>query len=174
MLFYWKKIIVLSFCLCLPLQTVSAADQYPVIFNLVSAYNGNSQEADWITRAILYASSVYGVDPKLVASVMKQESQFRITTVSPVGAIGLMQLMPDTAAMMGVNPYNPLDNVLGGVAYLRTQMNEFAGWGKYAITVALAAYNAGPNAVFEYGGVPPFSETHAYIRGITATYHALS
>lgn len=172
--FFQKKVLVISFILLFPLQIASAeADLYSLIYNEVSAYNGNYQEADWISQAILYASNQYGVDPLLVTAIMEQESKFNFNVISSCGAIGLMQLMPDTAAMLGVNPYNPLDNVIGGVSYLRTQLDNFSNYGDYATTVAVAAYNAGPQAVIKYGGVPPYRQTQNYVISISAIYNRL-
>ena len=101
------------------------------------------------------------VDPLLVHAVIAIESQHRPDAVSPEGAQGLMQLMPRTARMLGVSdPFDPRANVEGGVAYLRRLADEFG------TVLALAAYNAGPGAVREHGGVPPFAETHGYVRSV--------
>jgi soluble lytic murein transglycosylase-like protein len=108
------------------------------------------------------AASKYSVDAGLVRAVAWQESRFRSDVVSPKGAIGIMQLMPATAAQMGVNPHDPQQNILGGVAYLRALLTQFNG----DIRLALAAYNAGPAAVLQYGGVPPFRETQNYVTSI--------
>ena len=93
--------------------------------------------------------------------------------MSPVGAIGLMQLMPGTASSIGVDPYDPLGNILGGTIYLRNQLDNFAGWGEYAVTDAVAAYNAGPQAVYDYSGVPPYSETRNYVVSVADAYNNL-
>lgn len=82
-----------------------AADLYSVIYSDASTYNGNEAQCDWITNAILYASASYNVDPLLITAVMETESNFYMEAGSPAGAIGLMQLMPATAAGIGVNPY---------------------------------------------------------------------
>lgn len=178
MYFKTQRIILICF-LCLSIWLpfsgkAHAADVYSVIYNEVSSCNGNPQEAAWITQAILYASSAYGVDPFLVTSVMEQESHFVVYgSQSTVGAIGLMQLMPDTAQAIGVNPYDPLDNILGGVIYLKNQLDNFSGWGQYAVTDAVAAYNAGPQAVKKYQGVPPYGETRNYVVCIANNYNRL-
>ena len=154
----------------LPFHQTEAADPYSVIYSDVSAWNGNPVECDWITNAILYASSLYGVDAYLITAVMETESHFNLNAGSPVGAIGLMQLMPGTASSLGVDPYDPLGNVLGGVVYLRTQLDNFAGWGDNAVTDAVAAYNAGPQAVYDYSGVPPYAETRDYVVKVNNAY----
>lgn len=146
---------------------------YPQIYREVSSYNPNPEESDWITRAILYSCARWQVDPRLVTAVFKQESGFSLTAVSPVGAYGIAQLMPDTAAGLGVNIYDPLDNIDGGVHYLRIQMDKFAGFGPWATTYAVAAYNAGPQAIIDYGGVPPYRETINYVACVSRFYNAL-
>ena len=140
-----------------------AVDYYSAIYQTVNRYNGNEVECDWITRAILYASSEYQVDPILITSIMEAESEFNFRATSPVGAVGLMQLMPSTAAGLGVNPHNPLENIIGGTIYIKNQLGRFQGWGAYSVTDAVAAYNAGPGAVEKHGGVPNYSETVHYV-----------
>ena len=81
----------------------------------------NQEQTDWITNAILYASSTYSLDPLLLTALLEQESHFNLNAMSGAGAIGIAQLMPGTASMIGVDPYNPLENILGGASYLRTQ-----------------------------------------------------
>lgn len=109
------------------------------------------------------AAKQYGISPSLVDAVMWQESRYNPKAVSSAGAIGLMQLMPDTARHLGVNPYDPWQNVFGGAAYLRRQLDRFNN----NVPFALAAYNAGPEAVAKHGGIPPYAETRNYVRTIT-------
>lgn len=112
-------------------------------------------------RLVEDVASRHRVDPLLVHAVIAVESQHRPDAVSPAGAQGLMQLMPGTARMLGVaDPFDPRANVEGGVAYLRRLADEFG------TVLALAAYNAGPGAVREHGGVPPFAETRRYVRSV--------
>ena len=102
----------------------------------------------------------------LFQALIKQESRFSVTAESPVGAYGLTQLMPGTAADMGVDRLDVMDNLRGGARYITTQLETFG-----TIPHALAAYNAGPGRVMEYGGVPPFPETQGYVRNISRFYN---
>jgi hypothetical protein len=113
---------------------------------------------------IVRASERYRVDPALVKAVIKAESNFNNRAVSPVGARGLMQLMPATAAMLRVeDSFHPENNIDGGVRYLRYLMNLFGG----NLPLVLAAYNAGENAVIRYNNrIPPYQETRTYVRRV--------
>jgi soluble lytic murein transglycosylase-like protein len=106
-----------------------------------------------------------GVDPALLAGLVKQESGFDPNAGSPAGAQGLTQLMPATAASLGVtNVHDPAQALEGGAKYLRRQLDRFGG----DVARALAAYNAGPGAVERFGGVPPYAETQNYVRKVQA------
>lgn len=104
------------------------------------------------------AAQVHGIDLRLLEAVAWQESRGRMDAVSAKGALGVMQLMPSTAAELGVDPNNLADNIRGGAMYLRQQLDRFG-----SLPLALAAYNAGPGAVVRYGGVPPYRETRDYV-----------
>ncbi len=152
---------------------VEAVEPYDVILQEVSRYGKTDKEISWIAMAILYAAEKCGVDPMLITAVMETESAFNFNARSPVGAIGLMQLMPETARNIGVNPHNPLANVVGGAVYLKTQLNRFAGNGAYALTYAIAAYNAGPQAVINANGIPNYHETRNYVAKVISNYNRL-
>lgn len=120
-----------------------------------------------IKNIISQISAKHGVNEKLVNALIKQESGFNPSVVSKAGAVGLMQLMPQTAKTLGVvNSKDPVQNVDGGVRYLKSMMKKYNG----NIILALAAYNAGPGAVDKYGGVPPYKETQNYVKNILANY----
>jgi soluble lytic murein transglycosylase-like protein len=123
--------------------------------------------APWI-GAIDAAARRHDLDPRLLASLVWSESGFRPDAVSGAGARGLAQLMPGTAAGMGVDPDDPLQNLEGGARYLRAALDRFG-----SADLALAAYNAGPGNVDRHGGVPPFPETQNYVAIVLDRYRQL-
>ena len=124
--------------------------------------------ADQLSTLVRNASSANAVDAKLIASVIDAESHGDPNAVSRVGAQGLMQLMPGTAAMYRVtNPFDPYQNVDGGTRYLHDLLHRFKG----NVRLAVAAYNAGPGAVDAAHGIPPYAETRAYVDRVVAGLH---
>src|SRR5246127_2463415 len=121
-----------------------------------------------VAEVVGAASDRYRLDPDLVNSVIRAESGFKVHAVSPKGAQGLMQLMPGTASKLGVsNAFDPAANVDGGTRYLRELLERY----NFDLVKALAAYNAGPQRVEQFGGVPPYYETRAYVARIVKDFN---
>ncbi len=121
-----------------------------------------------LTQAVKDASGTYQLDPDLVTSVIRAESGFNVRAVSPKGAQGLMQLMPQTATQLGVkNAFDPQANVEAGARYLRELLERY----NFDLIKALAAYNAGPQRIDQYHGVPPYYETKAYVARIVRDFN---
>ncbi len=120
---------------------------------------------EFIQQLLIQTAQRYGVDPALALAVAKAESDFNPNAVSSKGAMGVMQLMPETAKALKVeNPFDPVQNIDGGIRYLKGLIERFGG----NIALAVAAYNAGPNAVRRYGGAPPYPETQNFVRKVLA------
>jgi soluble lytic murein transglycosylase-like protein len=130
-----------------------------------STVSSSTSFADLINEA----SQKYGVKAELIEAVIKAESNFNADAVSSAGAEGLMQLMPSTAAGLGVtDPMDPEQNINGGAELLSSLLNRYDG----NVQLALAAYNAGPGAVDSYGGIPPYTETQTYVQRVMSYYQA--
>jgi soluble lytic murein transglycosylase-like protein len=137
-----------------PKSPQAAAQAYPIL---------TPQEL--ITRAAIQA----GLPPEIVHSVARAESGYRTDAISSKGAIGLMQLMPSTAAELNANPYDPAQNAEAGARYLRDLLLKYES-DPHQVSKAIAAYNAGPSAVDKYNGIPPYRETIDYVRRVLKEY----
>lgn len=123
--------------------------------------------ADVLHQLVQETAHKHNVDPNLVSAVISTESNWNTSAISRKGALGLMQLVPETAQHFGVyNPFDPTQNVEAGVTYLSSLLDRYNG----DLPKALAAYNAGPRAVDRWGGVPDFRETREYVRKVTSSY----
>ncbi|EMO85943.1 lytic transglycosylase domain-containing protein [Leptospira santarosai] len=132
--------------------------------------NSGDDRENTLAEIIRRESEKNHLDPFLVQSVIKAESGFKADAISPKGAIGLMQLMPSTANLLGVDdPSDPAENVAGGTKFLSDLLNKYKN-----LDHALAAYNAGPKAVDHYGGIPPFKETKKYVEKVKKFYKDFS
>jgi len=148
-----------------------AADQYRNSARLAPNYDPSATDGAIPRYAGSYrgqfldaakaAARKHGVPTDLFLRLVQQESGWNPKAVSHAGAIGLAQLMPTTAARLGVDPTDPLENLDGGARYLRAQYERFRSW-----RLALAAYNAGPEAVVKFDGIPPYKETQGYVKAI--------
>nr|WP_253949415.1 lytic transglycosylase domain-containing protein [Mangrovicoccus sp. HB161399] len=131
--------------------------------SLPPARGGNSKYRKMYMPMASEAARRHGIPESLFTRLVQQESGWNPNAMSHKGAIGLAQLMPGTAQLLGVDPRDPRQNLEGGARYLRQQYNRFGSW-----RLALAAYNAGPEAVSRHNGVPPYSETQKYVSAILA------
>lgn len=144
---------------------------------VIRSYNPSLGAGDLesIVCSILYYSDHFRIDPRFVVAVVAHESRFRTNAVSSVGAQGLGQLMPETAASLGVDPRVPYQNIQGTVRYLKLMLSRFTHLDrKNQMRLALASYNAGYGAVTRYGGVPPYAETQNYVNVVMREYVRLS
>jgi soluble lytic murein transglycosylase-like protein len=138
-----------------PLQpSVSVSSSYLAPLTIRDAYDDLIEEA----------ATLYKLDPRMIKAVIQTESAFNALAVSPVGALGLMQLMPAVAAELGAeDPLDPRQNIMAGSRYLRQLLNSHRG----NVPLALASYNAGPGNVAKYRAIPPFKETRNYVKKVT-------
>ncbi|GAB4481844.1 MAG: hypothetical protein Kow0088_24420 [Anaerolineales bacterium] len=144
-----------------------------IVTTLPAAVSRKTQTTGEVTvqgkfaEIIQQAAQKYNVDPKLIQAVIRAESNFNPKATSSAGAMGLMQLMPATAAGLGVeDPYDPKENIFGGTKFLSRLLKKY----KQDVSLALAAYNAGPGAVDRYGGIPPYTQTRVYVQRVMQYY----
>jgi soluble lytic murein transglycosylase-like protein len=134
---------------------------------IASGYTGSTSAQAAIEPWVQQLAPTYGLAPSLVNAVIAQESGFNPNAVSSAGAAGLMQIMPATAASLGLtDPFDPVANLRAGMAYLSSLVRRYNG----DIPLALAAYNAGPEAVSQYGGIPPYPQTQHYVTNILSNW----
>jgi len=145
-----------------------------VYANILRQYNPEMPE--WqskdLARHLLLTAARWKIDTNMLAAIVTVESSWHTHAVSYAGAIGLGQLMPGTAATLGVNPRDPAENLQGAARYLRGLLERF-GSNPNRYTLVFAAYNAGPEAVKRYGGVPPYYETQHYVIRVLRAWNAL-
>ena len=152
--------------LCRNTVSPSAAVNNTAAYSGSSAINSGSVKLEAIFNE---AASKYGVDAKFLKAIAKCESDFSTECTSRSGAMGIMQLMPQTAASLGVtNAYDPYQNIMGGARYISEKLTQYNG----DKSLALAAYNAGSGNVAKYGGIPPFKETQNYVAKVMAYYNS--
>ena len=138
---------------------------------IITGKKGGYDRNSWVGEYVKHYCKVHDMSPALAHAIIKAESDGRRTAVSSKGAQGMMQLMPFTARQMNVkDPFDPIENVEGGIKYLKELLISFDG----NITNAVAAYNAGPNAVRKHGGVPPYKETREYVKRVLRLYSQYS
>lgn len=158
--------------------SLPASEATPVYAQFIKSFNKRLTDAQAyeIAQGIIGFSIQYGVDARLIMAMVLVESGFNPNTTSRAGAMGLGQLMPGTAAEMGVsNAYDTMDNLYGTVRLVRKHIDKYTkttGDDFEGLVLALAAYNAGPGAVKTHGGVPPYRETQNYVKKVIATYNA--
>ena len=153
---------------------VAAWSPEPLLVDSIFSYNPRMSiaMATHLAQSLIHSGERHGVDPFLLAALISQESRFNPNVVSPGGAVGLGQILPTTAAELGVNPYDPAQNIEGCAKYLARQLRRWKHRDD-AVRLALASYNAGPGAVEKYGTVPPYRITQHYVAVITTRQRAL-
>ena len=167
--------------LVFPVAASAATHPVPANSVTIAAYatvlrEYNPQLPSWqskdLARHLLASAQRWKIDTNMLAAIISVESSWNTHALSYAGAIGLGQLMPGTAATLGVNPRNPAQNMNGAARYLRGLLERF-GANPHRYELTFAAYNAGPKAVEEFGGVPPYGETQNYVVKVLRAWHHL-
>lgn len=167
------RLLIFTILVLIPIQDSLPANEGKVVLTNLNPKNSqafrSARAVSTYDAYILNSSAKYNLDPELVKAVIKQESNFNPGDISKKGAEGLMQLMPETARLLGVeNSFDPKANIEGGARYLRCMLEHFNG----DLAKALAAYNAGPAPVKKYGDIPPYYETRNYVKNVLQYYKA--
>lgn len=169
-------------CACLPLAARAAVRPVPANPVTIRAYASvlrhyNPELPDWqsedLARHLLATASKWKIDTNMLAAIVTVESSWHTHALSSAGAIGLGQLMPGTAATLGVDPHNPAQNLAGAAKYLRGLLETF-GSNPHRYELTFAAYNAGPKAVERFGGIPPYYETQRYVLKVLHAWNELN
>lgn len=150
-----------------------AAEHYASVLRTINPHLQVHQSLAY-ARSLLADSQRTKLDPNLIMALVTVESSWQTSAVSHSGARGLGQLMPTTAAKLGVNPRVPSENLRGAATYLKSLINRFAGRGIETMRYAIGAYNAGPRAVEQFHGIPPYHETQRYVVKVMFQWHLLS
>ena len=167
--------------LSMPVTATAATRPVPATPASIAVYaavlrNANPEMPEWqskdLARHLLLSAARWKIDTNMLAAIVTVESSWHTHAVSYAGAIGLGQLMPGTAATLGVNPRDPAENLQGAARYLRGLLERF-GSNPDRYSLVFAAYNAGPLAVQRYGGVPPYYETQHYVVKVLRAWNAL-
>jgi soluble lytic murein transglycosylase-like protein len=153
-------------------ETAGAEARYAAILRAINPHLKAYQSVAF-ARSILANAERNRLDPQLLTALVTVESAWRPNAISRAGARGLGQLMPATAQRLGVNAADPAENLHGAAAYLRAMLDRFANRGANTVRLALGAYNAGPRAVEQFHGIPPYGETQNYVRKVLRTWRAL-
>ncbi len=167
--------------LAMPAAASAATHPVPATPKSIAVYSAvlrqyNPQMPQWqsndLARHLLLTATRWKLDTNMLAAIVTVESSWHTHALSYAGAIGLGQLMPGTAATLGVNPHDPVQNLQGAARYLRGLLERFgAKRDRYALV--FAAYNAGPRAVQRYGGIPPYSQTQRYVVKVLRAWNEL-
>lgn len=166
---------VVAFALGAAVAAPAAAETTDQYASLIHSYNPKlaKHQTDRLAREVIKDAQRAHLDARLLIAVVTVESRWRQSAVSRAGARGLGQLMPHTAHLLGVNPRDPQQNLRGASTYLGTMLHEFGAQGQ-RLRMAIAAYNAGPVAIRNAGGIPQNGETPAYVRRVIALWHEIS